>query len=290
VAEYNNQSKLNETVYMKINIAGLLPFIIMVIWLFAENSNAADRQNLFDWYYSAVFGTGTYRINARDVFVITASYEKQLRPASDDEYQIMLDSSVSAGFYNYDIQSAIELEIPTDVATLTFFPGIYYVIPLSDRWEIKPYVNVGYGKEFEGGEEAWIYSAGIRSLYRHDSDGWRVALGNAVYYAGNTRKGETDLGLAGFDAMFDINHATDWQIDNQKIYLGGYAGIYLFSNLEFIESDQAVLEVNKQYEVGIALSSRQEFSILGVSMNRIGLGYLYGDGFYAWRVVFSIPY
>jgi len=275
---------------MKNNIACLLSLIIMMIWLFAKNGYAADRQNLFDWYYSAVFGTGTYRINERDVFVVSVPYEKQLRPASDDKYEVMLDSSISAGFYNYDIQSAIGLEIPTDVATLTIYPGIYYVIPITDSWKIKPYVNVGYGKEFEGGEEAWIYSAGIRSLYRHDLDGWRMALGNAVYYAGNTRKGKTDLGLVGFDAMFDINHATDWQIDNQTIYLGGYAGIYLFSNLEFIESDQAVLEINKQYEVGVTLSSRQEFNILGMSMNRVGLGYLHSDGFDAWRLVFSIPY
>jgi len=275
---------------MKRNITSLLSLIIVLLWLFAGNCYAADRQNLFDWYYSAVFGTGTYKIEERDVFVVSVPYQKQLRPASKDEYEIILDASLSAGFYNYDIQSAIGLEIPTDVATLTVFPGIYYVIPLTERWKIKPYVNIGYGKEFEGGEEAWIYSAGIRSLYRHDSDGWRVALGNAIYYAGNTRKGKTDLGLVGFDVMFDLNHVTDWQIDNQTIYLGGYAGIYLFSNLEFIESDQAVLQINKQYEVGVTLSSRQEFSILGVSMKRVGLGYLYGDGFYAWRLMFSIPY
>jgi len=275
------------------NVLSKLGYLFSFIVLFSmalSTAQAVDRQNLFDWYYSAVFGTGAYRIGDRDVFVITVPYEKQIREATDDKYELMFHASVTAGFYDYQIEDAIGLEIPTDVATLTFFPGVYYVIPLSDKWAIKPFANLGYGKEFEGGEEAWIYSAGARTVYKTDSGNWRYALGSSFYYAGNTRETETALGFLAFDTTIDVSHKTSWKIDDQNIYVGGYAAIYFFSNLEFIQADQSTIEINEQYEIGLTLSSRKSINMLGLDLERIGLGYLKSDGFYAWRLVFSFPY
>ena len=262
-------------------------FIYLIGLALAE---AEERQNLFDWYYSAVFGTGSYRIGDRDVFVVTVPYDKQIRAASEKNHEIILHVPVTMGFYDYTVDNIAELEIPSDVATLTVFPGIHYVIPLSEKWTIKPFVNLGYGKEFEGGEQAWIYSAGTKMLYRIRENAWRIAFGSALYYAGNTRKGQTDLGFAAFDAALDINHATPWQIDNQTMYLGGYAGIYLFSNLEFIQADEQTIQIHDQYEIGLTLSASKTMNILGMELDRIGLGYLTSKDFYAWRLVFSFPY
>jgi len=267
-------------------LIGLLLFCMV-----ADNTSyAADRQNLFDWYYSAVFGTGSYRIGERDVFVITAPYSNTYREASEDKYEIAYTLPVTLGFYDYATEDIIDLEIPSDVATLTFLPGIHYVIPLSDNWVIKPFANLGYGKEFEGGEEAWIYSAGVRSLYHVRENSWRIAFGSALYYAGNTRESESDLGFAALELAVDISHETDMQMDGQKVYLGGYAAVYLFSNLEFIQSDQTTFELNEQYELGLTISASDHINMLGMELDRIGIGYLASPGFRAWRLVFSFPY
>jgi hypothetical protein len=274
----------------KFNCSWLLAGFL-IFGIFADNTTyAADRQNLFDWYYSAVFGTGSYRIGERDVFVVTVTNGDILREASDDKYEIVYTLPVTLGFYDYSVEDIPNLEIPTDVATLTFLPGIHYVIPLSDDWTIKPFVNLGYGKEFAGGEEAWIYSAGVRSLYRIRENSWRIAFGSALYYAGNTRESETDLGFAALELAVDISHETDMQLDSQNIYLGGYAAVYLFSNLEFIQSDQTTFELNEQYELGLTLSANDHINLLGMELDRIGIGYLASSGFRAWRLVFSFPY
>jgi hypothetical protein len=251
---------------------------------------AADRQNLFDWYYSAVFGTGAYRIGERDVFVVTLPSEDTWREATQDKYEVVYSLPVTIGFYDYNTESIVDLEIPTDVATLIFLPGFYYNIALSENWSIKPFANIGYGKEFAGGEEAWIYSGGVRSLYRIRDDEWRMSLGSALYYAGNTRESKTALGFAALEVALDINHATDWRIDDKNIYLGGYAAVYLFSSLEFVQSDQTTLELNEQYELGITVSTKGNINLLGMELERIGLAYLTSSGFRAWRLVFSFPY
>ncbi|MGD8408261.1 MAG: hypothetical protein PVF21_06555 [Thiohalophilus sp.] len=266
--------------------------VFVVVCAFKLNMAAAlDRQNLFDWYYSAVFGTGSYRIGDRDVFVITASYSDTLREASEDKAEIRYTFPVTVGFYDYTADDILELDIPTDVATLTVLPGIHYVLPVTDTWTLKPFIDVGYGKEFDGGEEAWIYSGGIRSLYTIKDDIWHIKLGTSLYYAGNTREATTDLGFAAFDTAIDINRKTNYSIDGQSVYLGGYLGVYLFSNLEFIESDQTTFEISEQYEIGLTMSTRNEFDVLGVKMDRVGIGYLTSPGgFRAWRLVFSFPY
>jgi len=266
----------------------LLVLLFMVLG--GQSLSAAERQNLFDWYYSAVFGTGSYSIGNRDVFVITIPYENQLRPATEEKYEILWQVPVTLGFYDYEWQDVGDLEIPTDVATLTILPGIQYIIPLSDSWTIKPFANLGYGKEFDGGEEAWIYSAGIRTLYKIRQDKWRISFGSALYYAGNTQKDKTDLGFAAFEAAIDINHATAWKLNEQQVYLGGYAAMYIFSNLEFIQSEDTSIEISDQYELGLTLSAANELKIMGLEMERIGLGYLFAKDFHAVRLVFSFPY
>lgn len=264
--------------------------VILLIAVSYQSPSAAERQNLFDWYYSAVFGTGSYSIGNRDVFVITIPYSDQLRPASEDKYEILWQAPVTLGFYDYEWQDIGDLEIPTDVATLTVLPGIHYIIPLSDNWTIKPFGNLGYGKEFDGGEEAWIYSAGIRTLYKIRQDHWRISFGSALYYAGNYRKNKSDLGFGAFEAAIDINHATGWKLNEQQVYLGGYAAVYLFSNLDFIQSEETVIEISDQYELGLTLSAVNKLTIMCLEMERIGLGYIFAKDFHAVRLVFSFPY
>ena len=270
-------------------------FCLLVIYFYGLSAvyaaaHVVERQNLFDWYYSAVFGTGAYRIGERDVFVITVPFDKQLRAASEEKYEVMLRLPITAGFYDYKIEDIGDLEIPTDVATLTFFPGIYYVIPLFDNWTVKPFANLGYGKEFEGGEEAWIYSTGARILFKTHNNDWRYMFGSSFYYAGNTRESETALGFLAFDISADVGYKTSWQIDNEQIYVGGYVTAYYFSDLDFIQSDQTTIEINQQYEIGLTFSANKSINLLGLDIERIGLGYLKSNAFYAWRLVFSFPY
>jgi hypothetical protein len=264
--------------------------IYLIVHLGIAESYAVERQNLLDWYYSAAFGTGSYRIGERDVFAVQVPYRTEIRPATDKKYAIFLDASLTAGFYDYNFDKALELEVPSDVATLSIFPGIYYFIPLSGQWTIKPFLNIGYGKEFEGGEEAVIYSSGISSLYSFKKNDWRMAFGSSLYYAGNTREEKTDLGFMAFEASLDFAHPTSWTLNGQTMYLGGYATIFSFSNLEFVQLDQSVFEVNKQYEIGIALRTEKSIELFGSEFNRIGLGYRFGEDFTAWKIVFSLPY
>ena len=268
----------------------LLVMFMTVSAFYLQPCHAADRQNLFDWYYSAVFGTGAYSIAGRDVFLISGPYERTVREATPDNREIVFTLPVTLGFYDYNVDSITDLEIPTDVAMATIFPGFYTIVPMSRRWTLKPFVNFGYGKEFAGGEEAFIYAGGVRSMFRMREDQWRLAFGNALYYAGNTRQGETDMGFAAFETAVDVSHATGYAIQGQQLYLGPYAALYLFSNLEFIESDQTTFELDHQYEVGLSMSTQKPITILGAEFDRIGIGYLTASNFKAWRLVFSLPY
>jgi len=114
--------------------------------------------------------------------------------------------------------------------------------------------------------------------------------GSSLYYAGNTRETETALGFLAYDATIDVNHKTSWKIGDENIYVGGYAAIYFFSDLEFIQSDQSRIEINDQYEIGLIFSANKSINLLGLDIERIGLGYLHSDSFNAWRLSFSFPY
>ena len=274
---------------MKSILPGLLLVAVSLAFPVSVHSQAEDSQNVFDWYYSAVFGTGVYRVGGRDVAMFRVPYTRELWSGKDNSHSLEITVPLTLGVYAFEAEDIPDLRID-DVATATVLPGLTYRMPLNERWQLTPFANVGYGKEFSTGEEAVIYSAGVRSRGTFRSGEWRWLLGNALYYAGNTRDRIPDLGFAGFEVALDASHPTPWQFHGQRLRAGAYVAYYAYSDLEFVNPEAATVTVSNQYEAGLTLQVPQPVKVMGFGFERVGLGYLTSDDLDAIRLVFSFPY
>jgi len=265
--------------------------LLIVVFLNQDHAyaQAEDSQNVFDWYYSAVFGTGVYSVGGRDVAMFRVPYTRELWPGRESPNTLDLTVPVTLGVYAFEAEDIPNLRIE-DVATATVFPGLVYRMPVTEHWRISPFINIGYGKEFSVGEEALIYSAGVRSRGEFMSGDWRWLIGNALYYAGNTRDNIPDLGFGGFEMAVDASYPSPLQFHGMSMRAGAYVAYYAFSDLEFVSPEDATVTVANQYELGLTLQSPQPMKVMGIGFDRVGIGYLRSEDLEAIRFVFSFPY
>lgn len=256
----------------------------------AQERVVEDEQNLFDWYYAAAFGTGVYRVGDRSITVFRIPFSYQMRSLDVHHWGLRLLLPVSVGLYEFDFDTILDLDLSEDVGILSFFPGVEFELPVRSNWVLKPFAHLGYTKEFSENQKALIYAAGLRSLATFKFRKFTLSLGNAAYYAGNTRDKTVDMGFGVFEAGVDIRHPLNMTLRGRQMNLSGYVIYWRYTDLEFIRVTEAPTETTQQLEVGLTLGTETPVSFLGFKFDRVGLGYRFGDDFSAIRLVASFPY
>ncbi|HBE93329.1 MAG TPA: hypothetical protein DDW55_12730, partial [Gammaproteobacteria bacterium] len=140
---------------------------------------------------------------------------------------------VSVGFYNYDYDDILDLELPNNLGTISFLPGIEFERYVAERWRLKPFMQFGGGFEVDGDASATIFSTGVRSLYQFKKAP-RLKLGNAFIYAGfdpsDNEREATSLLITGLNYTQPVS----WRSFNRENHIGVDLNYYYyFKDLDF---------------------------------------------------------
>ena len=253
----------------------------------AEDEPPGDPVN---WYYSAAFGTGVYQSGDTRVAVVRIPFKFSLSDQPEDAWNTRLLVPVSLGYYDYDFDNIVDLELPTDLSTISVLPGVEFEKYVAPRWRLKPFVQLGGGIEMDGDTSALIYSAGIRSLYRFKKAP-RLVLGNTLIYAGfdssENEREATSLLITGLGytqpiswRSFDRGNHIDFDINYY----------YYFNDLDFTPVIDNPFSLRQEIELAVALGWDKPVSLLGFPFERIGLAYRYGDDITGWKLVAGRPF
>jgi hypothetical protein len=79
-----------------------------------------------------------------------------LEPGEKRKWGLKLLLPVTLGYHQFE-------NILADVGTIAFVPGVEFQYPIIKNWWVKPYGQFGLGKDFSGGNLAYIYGAGVRT-------------------------------------------------------------------------------------------------------------------------------
>lgn len=251
---------------------------------------AAHPEQLFNWYYASVFGTGYYRIGEEQVGVARVPLRHELQRAGAGRWGVRLTLPVSLAFAEFDLEDFNLGKVRA--AGLTVLPGVELDIPLREDWVLRPYANLGGGWEFESDRSATIFSLGATTRYTRPAfEASSLALGGRLGYAGYSAGGESSqllqLSLGGelaVPAGFAI-------AERAALVAFQLIGTAYVRELEFLLPSTGTRQVNYELEVGVAIGTWQPFDVLGVSFDRIGLAYRAGDnGLRGVRLVASFPF
>ncbi|UCH53378.1 MAG: hypothetical protein JSW09_00780, partial [Pseudomonadota bacterium] len=128
---------------------------------------AEEVAAVFNWYYAAAFGTGTYTVDGERVTVLTVPISYTLREATDDVWGVRLTVPTSAAFGNFDLYNPdFDNLDQVHIAAWSFMPGADVIINVNPYWRLQPFANIGRGREFQTETTATIYQLGISTHYR----------------------------------------------------------------------------------------------------------------------------
>jgi hypothetical protein len=238
----------------------------------------ADRASaLFNWNYSAIYGTGYYSIGEESVLVARLPFAYRLRDPAPDQWGLRLTFPLSAALSQFDLHGFDLGHVNT--LGLSVLPGIEAEIPMGDGWIVKPFINGGRGWDFRSDTAATIWSTGVSSLYKRAlARRWDGAIGVKVTYAGYTARGDKSI-LGALALGGDLGYRSEKQIGGRPaIFSTQVVLTQYFNRLEFLLPGSPAKKVSKEASLGFTVGASRPFRVLGASVDRFGLAYRQGNG------------
>ena len=271
----------------------IVVFLIILLFCHPPTTLAQETDDdVLHYAYSVVLGTGVYRVGDRTVTIINLPFSYEMRSLDDHPLGIRFLFPLSFGFHDFDFSDVTDTGLPERVGTLTFVPGMELQIPVCPSWTLKPYGQVGLGKDFSSGEVTFIYIAGVKS--RLVLPRWRdltFTLGNELYYAGYTPEGERHNAMGSFATGMDIVRPLGFTIKGRQAIMGFYF-IYriYFNELQFIQPDGELFSIEQDFDIAIRFGTKKPISFWVFDFESVGLGYRFGDDIKAVYLVSTFPF
>jgi hypothetical protein len=237
------------------------------------------------WAYSSFFGTGWYeKKNARSVFVLRIPPRQTLRKSSisdDGERKLGLEIRYPLTLGLHDVQDLGGIIENDNFGTVAFAPGVELEIPISKQWYLRPFAHIGWGKELELGESAWMYYAGIKSQYEFKSKNqYKWYLLNSLYYAGYTpdegRSDHLSVAEIGLEFLQPLNNASlaGRPIDLHWRVMYSFMG----NDIHFNLPDGSFDPISDQMEITLQTSFRDgPLKVWFLNVHRLGIGYRFSS-------------
>ena len=245
-----------------------------------------DPRLFLNYAYATWLGTGYYTIDEREVWIFRIPFNSYtLREPADKKIGYRLLLPLSFGFHNFN-------EIPDSLATVTFVPGLEVSIPITKNWFLKPFGQIGYGKDFSGGQGAWIFGGGVRSLALFPWKKWEFGLGNTLMGAAQKFSGsDFDNGFSMFEIGLNVANPWRFPLAGRQTRLDTFF-IYtsFIDDLDFFFVDKPREEVGELFQVGLTLQPDRAYRIWFFEFTGAGISYVFGDGVRAIRLHTGFPF
>jgi len=268
--------------------------LLLAVWLpsaaMAQAVRAQSTEQLIDWYYAAVFGTGVYRSDDRQVAVLQLPFAYELRSLERDGWGLALKLPVTFGFYDFRFDEVLQNGPPESVSTMSVLPGVEADFMALRNWRLRPFVQAGYGWELDGEDSAPIYNLGVKSRLMFALGRGEFTLGNTLNYASYRRDGAW-FPLTLFVTGLNLTWPADGTLAGSPVDFGIHLIHYAYlRGLSYPLLEDVNNEVREEAEIAFSLSTRKPLSILGFEPDMVGLAFRVGPDVEGIRLFFSLPY
>jgi hypothetical protein len=263
----------------------LLIFVTAAIVLITEGGIAPSRAgddpgDLLNYSFAVWVGSGVYKVKSADkrFAVLRAPFAYTLRHAQYDKASF-LDK---LGF-RLLLPALVGIEEETDTnftfGTAAFVPGLEVQIPINKYWTLKPFGQFGVGKDTAGGNIQYIYGGGARSLVSFPWKKFNIGIGNSIILAEDRDSASNEgNGFSMLEVGLDVSHPIGLSFRNRALDAGIFFVVSrLFNRVDFLEDGGETERVNRIYNIGLTLGTREPVSIWKIDFDRVGIDYRWGN-------------
>jgi hypothetical protein len=253
-----------------------------------EGNDYGERLN---YAFASQLGSGVYDVSGRLVQIYRVPVDIPVRDTEDRAPGIRVSLPVCLGLYDLDPQDVDQTGMPEDVSTVSFVPGVHLEYPVLRNWSLTPFVELGAAWDTHDSGDAYVYTVGVDSLATFQARGLEILLGNHLVYVGEHSPGsEYDEDFVTLETGCELRRPLARSVKGHGLNWGPYVMSYLYLEPTKVWLKEKPLEVGSQYEVGITFGPRERVDLWRFEAPRIGLGYRFGDGVSAMRLVLGAAF
>lgn len=272
-------------------ISSQLTLIILLAASGVAQSQEEERPRTINYSYAAFVGSGLYRLDDRTVGVLRIPFSKRLREPTMEKIGIKALFPVTVGYHDY------ESDPPHDVdgdsfLSLSFVPGVELQYLARPNWAIKPFANAGVGLEVDDGDTDAIWGFGLRSVARVRRKSPQIYLG-AEWLTASNNPDDDDLDdhFTRVGGGIDFRFPLKMTLGDRATSITTHINVFDYVNeVEFGIEGGDFYEIGWTAEIGAALGLDPPLSVLGFTVDRIGLGFRFGEDLRAIVLVRKFPF
>jgi len=270
-------------------------FAVVLLMLTATFSVKADESDLVHYAYANYLGSGIYRTTGQNASLMSLPFSYELGQEGKTSYGLRLP--VSVGFFGFELADIPNLDLPDEVGTITFTPGVAFNYQYTKNWIIESYADLGYGRNLTTNKGVTISSAGVSALYHFDFKSYDAIWANRIYYANYDGNGyDAQDSYAAVQIGIDTGFPRQYKVFGYQFQPRVFAtAFWYFSDVDFLmprinKSDEKNnISLTNSLELGFTMQFSKTIGYSWAGIDRLGLSYRYSNNFSAFRLLFSFP-
>jgi hypothetical protein len=209
--------------------------------------------------------------------------------ADDDDWGLRLRLILYAGVYNFTVEEATDLDLRFQSLAAT--PGVEFLLPVGGGWILKPFAEIGYGRDFDNALDFGVWSVGMRTIATWPVKKFHLSFGTKIQYL-STFAGDFELAdefgeiRLGFDARHPLPFTLGGSRGDLSLFVIRRQYIDAFIGRENLDP----LEISYTNEIGFTFGTTPKIKLWIVKLPRIGIGYRWGPNSKGVRLNFGFPF
>lgn len=225
--------------------------------------------------------------NSLQVYRFPISYNVR----SLDEKPWGLRVYLPISFGTYELEAATDVGDFVDrIGSIAVVPGVEFLLPVGQRWVVKPFAEVGVGDDSVSDTTQVLYSAGLRARAEFEPRPFDVMFGGAFRYRNNTTSQAVKNWYSTVEVGADAQLPLGFSLGSRAAHGGLYAIMRHFTDLEFELITNGPINIEWNYEVGLSFSTEPVLRLWKIKLPWIALGYRFGDRQSGVRLNFTFPF
>jgi len=271
--------------------------IVIILMLFSLTIMSVKAEDIepVHYAYANYLGSGIYQTTGQNASLISMPFSYELGHEGKTTYGLRLP--VSVGFFDFELADLPNLDLPDNVGTVTFTPGIAFNYQYSKDWFIESYIDVGYGRNLTTNKGVSVHSSGVSALYHFEIKNYDAIWANRIYYARYDGNGyDAQDSYAAVQLGIDMGLPLQYQVLGYQFQPRLFAtAFWYFSEVDFLTprtqsfDEEKNVTLTNSVEFGFTLKFAKTIGYSWAGIERLGLSYRYSQNFSAFRLLFSFP-
>jgi hypothetical protein len=216
-----------------------------------------------------------------------------LRAPRDGKIGLRLRFSVFFSWNDVRFEDIGGEDIAASLRTLTVVPGFELMIPVGERWMVRPYGQVGGLSALDVTGYRWMASVGARASYFWKLDRWLLSAGGRLDYTSVFDEGlRRSDEVAFIDLGGDFSFPLWFDVKGERAAAGFFLiPRFYFNPATFIGQDGFDLGVDSHLEVGVSFQIADQPKLWFVKLPKwYGVGVRLAQNHRSLRIYLGFPF